>query len=178
MAERPSKNQYYIRIAQVVSSRGTCIRRLVGAIIVKNDRIISTGYVGSPRGEPNCIDTNVCIRKEINVPSGSFYEMCKSVHSEENAILNAASTGADIHGATLYLYSAPRSRDAYSPSQKMTNVYLPCPRCKKMIINSGLKEVVTLIGNRIVRFSMADLRKMIRKDEQEQKGHFLKYMKR
>ena len=178
MAERPSKDQYYLRIAQAVSSRGTCIRRLVGAIIVKNDRIISTGYVGSPRGELNCIDGKSCQRKEMNVPSGSFYELCKSVHSEENAIVSAASSGANINGATLYLYSAPRSKDAYAPRQEMTAVYLPCYRCKKMIINSGLKDIVTLVGNKIVRFSMPEIRKMLKKDEREQKNNFFKFTSR
>lgn len=177
MAERPSKHQYYMRIAQAISTRGTCLRRLVGAIIVKNDRIISTGYVGSPRGEPNCVDINICRRKKVNVPSGQFYEICKSVHAEENTLINAAASGVNINGATIYLFSAPRSKEAYPKGQEPSTLYLPCYRCKKMIINSGLKEVVILAGNKIKKITIADLRKLIKKDEIEQGENFRRFIK-
>lgn len=172
--KRPSKDKYYLDIAKAVAKRGTCLRRIVGAIIVKNDRIISTGYVGAPRGEPNCIDTGMCKRKEFGVPAGMFYEICVSVHAEENAIINAASTGADIYGATLYLYSAPRELKAYPPGQQPTALYLPCYRCKKLIINSGLEKVVTLIDKKIEEFNIGEIRKLKRQDE-EKWSNFIKF---
>ena len=164
--KRVSKDKYYLGIAKSVSARGTCLRRNVGAIIVKNDRVISTGYVGASKGEPNCSDARKCIRKELGVPAGMFYELCVSVHGEENAILNAASTGADIYGATLYLYSAPRDLNAYPPGQQPTEIYLPCYRCKKAIINSGIENVVTLINDKIEKFGIEDIRKLKRKQEE------------
>jgi dCMP deaminase len=175
MTNRPSKDQYYMKIAQAISGRGTCIRRLVGAIIVKNDRIISAGYVGAPRGEVNCIDADFCHRKDMNVPVGHFYELCRSVHAEENAIINAASSGANIEGGVLYVFSAPRSKDAYPQNQDSTALYFPCYRCKKMIVNSGLKEIVILYGENIQRFSVKEIRKMLKRDEIQQKDNFIKF---
>lgn len=164
---RPSKDHYYLDIAKTVAERGTCLRRVVGAIIVKNDRVISTGYVGASKGEPNCIDTKTCRRKELGVPAGMFYELCVSVHGEENAILNAASTGADIYGATLYLFSTPRDLSAYPLGQLPTEIYLPCYRCKKLIINSGLEKVVTLINGQIEEFRIEEIRKLKRRNEED-----------
>ena len=99
--ERVSKRNYYLDIAQTVLERATCLRRVYGAIIVKNDEIISTGYNGAPRGRRNCVDMGYCSREALRVPRGERYELCRSVHAEANAILNA--DPADMIGATLYL---------------------------------------------------------------------------
>ena len=88
--ERVDKTNYYLDIAEVVLERGTCIRRKFGAIIVKNDEIISTGYAGAPRGRANCMDLGYCAREKMNIPRGERYEMCRSVHAEQNAIISAA----------------------------------------------------------------------------------------
>ena len=99
--ERPSKEEYYFNIALAVAMRSTCLRRKYGAVIVKDDHIISTGYNGSARGEQNCTDVGLCLREEQNIPHGERYELCQAVHAEANAILNA--DPADMIGATLYL---------------------------------------------------------------------------
>ena len=98
---RTDKTNYYLDIAETVLERGTCLRRNYGAIIVKNDQIISTGYVGAPRGRQNCIDMGVCVRENLKVPRGERYELCRSVHAEANAIISAARR--DMLDATLYL---------------------------------------------------------------------------
>jgi dCMP deaminase len=99
--ERVSKENYYLDIAETVIGRATCLRRCYGAIIVKNDEIISTGYNGAPRGRKNCVDMGRCTRAELNVPQGQRYELCRSVHAEANAIISAARR--DMAGGTLYL---------------------------------------------------------------------------
>ena len=99
--DRRDKINYYLDIAEVVSERGTCLRRNFGAIIVKNDQIISTGYVGAPRGRKNCSDLGFCTREKNNIPRGERYELCRSVHAEANAIIHAARS--DMLGAALYL---------------------------------------------------------------------------
>jgi len=93
---RPNKIEYYVNIAREVASRGTCNRRIFGAIIVRQDQIISTGYCGAPRGSPNCTDLGVCPRERLNIPSGERYELCRSVHAEANAIINAARAGSAL----------------------------------------------------------------------------------
>ena len=98
---RTDKINYYLDIAETVLERGTCLRRNFGAIIVKNDQIISTGYVGAPRGRQNCIDLGVCVRETLKVPRGERYELCRSVHAEQNAIIHARRE--DMIGSTLYL---------------------------------------------------------------------------
>ena len=101
MLERRDKINYYLDLAEIVGQRGTCLRRHYGAVIVKNDEVISTGYVGAPRGRKNCSDLGICIRQKMNVPRGERYELCRSVHAEANAIISA-SRGKMI-GSTLYL---------------------------------------------------------------------------
>ena len=98
---RRDKENYYLGIAQAVAGRGTCIRRNFGAIIVKNDQILSTGYTGAPRGRKNCSDLGFCLREKMNIPRGERYELCRSVHAEANAIISAARS--DMIGSTLYL---------------------------------------------------------------------------
>ena len=99
--ERIDKRNYYLDIAESVLERGTCLRRNYGAIIVKNDEIVATGYTGAPRGRKNCADMNFCMREHLNIPSGQRYELCRSVHAEANAIISAQRS--DMIGATLYL---------------------------------------------------------------------------
>ena len=128
---RPSKTQYYLSIAKVVSERSTCLRAKWGAIIVKDDRIISTGYNGAPRGCKNCCDIGKCVRQELRIPSGQRYELCRSVHAEQNAIIFAAYP--DMVGSTMYI-SGNQNGEC-------------CKMCKKMIINAGIVKVVIQNGN-------------------------------
>ena len=132
--ERVDKVQYYLNIAEEVSKRGTCIRNNYGSVIVKNDEIISTGYTGAPRGRKNCIDLGVCRRQEMNLPSGTGYDECRSVHSEQNAIISAARK--DMIGSTLYLVGVNKRNGEY------VNDNEPCIICKRMIINAGIEKVV------------------------------------
>lgn len=131
---RIAKENYYLDIAETVLKRATCLRRCYGAIIVKNDEIVSTGYNGAPRGRRNCTDLGYCTREALCVPSGERYELCRSVHAEANCIISAARS--DILGGTLYL----AGRDA------KTGRLLPdatsCSMCRRLIINAGIQRVV------------------------------------
>ena len=133
MGERRDKINYYLDIAQTVSTRSTCIRRNFGAIIVKNDQIISTGYVGAPRGRKNCTDLQYCTRENLHIPNGERYELCRSVHAEQNAIIAAART--EMLGASLYLACLDYRTKELVPG---TN---PCALCKRIIINAGIETV-------------------------------------
>ena len=132
--KRIDKENYYLDIAETVLERSTCLRRCYGAIIAKNDEIVSTGYNGAPRGRKNCMDLGYCTREAMNIPSGERYELCRSVHAEANAIISASRR--DMIGATIYLVG----RDA------RTNELLPdamsCSMCKRQIINAGIDQVV------------------------------------
>lgn len=132
--ERRDKTNYYLDIAETVLTRGTCIRRNFGAIIVKHDQIISTGYVGAPRGRVNCSDLGYCTRAKLQVPRGERYELCRSVHAEANAIIHAARS--DMLGATLYLVGKECSTGEYVKDAN------PCAMCKRIIINAGIARVV------------------------------------
>lgn len=132
--ERRDKKNYYLDIAETVLKRGTCLRRNFGAIIVKNDEIISTGYVGAPRGRKNCCDLGYCMRQRLNVPRGQRYELCRSVHAEANAIISAARK--DMIDATLYLVG--REND----TGELVKNAMPCSMCKRTIINAGIAYVV------------------------------------
>lgn len=131
--ERRDKINYYLDIAETVIERGTCLRRNFGAIIVKNDEIISTGYVGAPRGRKNCCDLKFCTREKLNVPRGERYELCRSVHAEQNAIISAERS--KMIGATLFLVGKSYNDGAYVEKSN------PCALCKRMIINAGIKDV-------------------------------------
>lgn len=133
MINRKNKDKYYIDIADAVSSRGTCLRRNYGAVIVKEDRIISTGYTGAPRNCINCSDIGKCKREELHIPSGERYELCNSVHAEQNAIIQA--NGQDLIDSTIYI----SGRDAKT-GKKVDG--MPCLICQKMIINAGIKKVI------------------------------------
>lgn len=132
--ERRDKNNYYLDIAETVLERGTCLRRNYGSIIVKNDEIISTGFTGAPRGRKNCCDIGFCRREQLNIPRGIQYELCRSVHSEANAIISASRK--DMIGATLYLVG----RDA--KSGEIVENASSCTMCKRMIINAGIEKVI------------------------------------
>ncbi|AMK13063.1 CMP/dCMP deaminase zinc-binding protein [methanogenic archaeon mixed culture ISO4-G1] len=121
--ERPSNDEYFMEMAQLVSSRSTCMRRKVGAVIVKEKRVLSTGYNGSPKGTKHCEELG-CIRVKLNVPSGTRHELCRGVHAEQNAVTQAAYFGVSVDGATIY-----------------TSTY-PCSMCAKILINAGIKEIV------------------------------------
>ena len=129
--KRIDKINYYLDIAETVVERGTCLRRNFGAIIVKNDEIISTGYVGAPRGRKTCCDLGYCMREKLNVPRGERYELCRSVHAEQNAIISASRR--DMIDSTLYLVGINYKDKTYVENAN------PCALCKRMIINSGIK---------------------------------------
>jgi dCMP deaminase len=132
--ERVSKENYYLDIAQTVAERSTCLRKKYGAIIVKDDSIISTGYNGAPRGRKNCSDLNFCMREKLQIPRGERYEMCRSVHAEANAIIAA---GRDLMlGSTLYQTCVDPVDGQLVPGM------CSCMMCKRMIINAGIERVV------------------------------------
>ena len=132
--ERRDKRNYYLDLAEMVSKRSTCLRRSYGAVIVKNDEVISTGYVGAPRGRSNCSDMGYCIRQELNVPRGERYELCRSVHAEANAIISASRD--KMLDSTMYLTGVEVSDGSYVSNSCC------CSMCKRMVINAGIKEVV------------------------------------
>ena len=132
--DRVSKDNYYLDIAQTVSERATCLRRRFGSIIVKNDVIVSTGYNGAPRGRKNCTDLGSCHRDELGIPRGERYELCRSVHSEANAIIAAPRT--EMLGATLYMCCTLPITGEIAPDTSN------CMMCKRLIINAGIEWVV------------------------------------
>lgn len=132
--ERRDKINYYLDLAEAVAHRSTCLRRHFGAVIVQNDEVISTGYVGAPRGRKNCCDLNSCIRDELKVPRGERYELCRSVHAEANAIISASRN--DMMGGTLYLVGIEVKDGTYVENASS------CSMCKRQIINAGIDHVV------------------------------------
>mgnify|MGYP006285067709 CR=1 FL=1 len=120
---RPSWDEYFMEITREVATRSTCLRRHVGAIVVRDKRILATGYNGPPRGLPHCEDVG-CLREQRQVPSGERHELCRGLHAEMNVLIQAARFGINIDGGTLYCTNHP------------------CVLCAKMIINSGIREVV------------------------------------
>lgn len=136
MSRRPSKEEYYLNIAQVVSNRSTCLKVSIGAIIVKDDQIIASGYVGAPRKTKSSIEHNFCLRQRLNIPSGQQYELCRSVHAEQNAIINAARAGVSLLGGDMFIFGSQK------PTNEVINAF-PCFICKKMIINAGINKIIT-----------------------------------
>ena len=130
---RRDKINYYLDIAESVLKRGTCMRRNFGAIIVKNDEIISTGYVGAPRGRANCSDLGYCTREKLNIPKGERYELCRSVHAEANANISAPRN--EMIGASIYLACHDAKTD------ELYGEVEPCSMCKRLIINAGISTV-------------------------------------
>jgi dCMP deaminase len=153
--DRKDKQNYYLDIAESVINRGTCIRRNFGAIIVKNDEIISTGYTGAPRGRKNCNDLGICIRENLQIPRGERYELCRSVHAEANCIISAKR--AEMIGATLYLVGRDMTKNEYVENASA------CAMCKRLIINAGIEWVV--IRNNKEEFSSVHVRDWIYNDD-------------
>ena len=153
--QRIDKENYYLDIAQTVLERSTCLRRWYGAIIVRNDEIVATGYNGAPRGRANCNELGVCIRERLQVPRGERYELCRSVHAEDNAIISASRN--ECIGATLYLVG----RDA------LTGQLLPdatsCSMCRRTIINAGIARVV--IRRTETEYTVVDVQEWIDNDD-------------
>ena len=139
--ERPGKTEHYLNRAKVAAERGTCLRRKVGAVIIRDDAEVSSGYVGSPRDTDNCIDIGSCIRIELGTPSGERYELCRSVHAEQNAIINAARTGAIVLDGEMYISSELIGSGYTQSKAKMAQTNRPCALCMKEIINAGIKKV-------------------------------------
>ena len=131
--ERRDKINYYLDLAEVVSKRGTCLRRLYGAVIVKNDEVISTGYVGAPRGRKNCSDLGVCIREKMRIPRGERYELCRSVHAEANAIISAERN--KMIGSSLFLVGIDARTGNYVEHASSSSM------CNRMVINAGIERV-------------------------------------
>ena len=136
--DRVSKINYYLDIAETVSERSTCLRKHYGAIIVKDDAIVSTGYNGAPRGRKNCSDLGYCMRDKLNIPRGERYELCRSLHAEANAII--AASREEMLGATLYMSCVdPKTGELVTDT-------CSCMMCKRMILNAGIATVVIRTG--------------------------------
>jgi dCMP deaminase len=133
--QRISKDEYYLGIAREVARRSTCFRRSIGAIIVRDDQIISTGYVGAPRKTRDSLEHGFCLRDRLGVPHGQRYELCRSVHAEQNAIINAARAGVSLLGGDMYIHGTTADAGAVIDA-------FPCFICKKMILNAGLNRIV------------------------------------
>lgn len=153
--ERISKENYYLDIAETVLERATCLRRIYGAIIVKNDEIISTGYNGAPRGRANCVDMGYCSREAMNVPRGERYELCRSVHAEANAIISAARR--ETLGATLYMACVEPDTGALIPGSTS------CSMCRRLIINAGIERVV--IRDTRTEYRVVEVADWVREDD-------------
>ncbi|MCM8770335.1 MAG: cytidine/deoxycytidylate deaminase family protein [Candidatus Omnitrophica bacterium] len=124
---RPSWDEYFLEVASLVSKRATCLRRRVGAVLVKDKRILATGYNGAPSGLKHCIDIG-CLREKLKIPSGERHELCRGLHAEQNALIQASLYGVSVKDSTLYATNQP------------------CVICAKMLINAGIKEIVILDG--------------------------------
>ena len=155
MLPRRDKTNYYLDIAETVLQRGTCLRRNFGAIVVKNDEIVSTGYTGAPRGRKNCSDLGYCIREKLAIPRGERYELCRSVHAEANCIISASRR--DLLGSTLYLVGRDQKTGELVEN---TN---SCSMCKRMIINAGIETVV--VRNTADEYTVISVEDWIENDE-------------
>lgn len=152
---RISKENYYLDIAETVLERATCLRRVYGAIIVKNDEIISTGYNGAPRGRANCTDMGYCSREVMQIPRGERYELCRSIHAEANAIISASRR--DMVGGTIYLVG----RDARTG--ELLSDATSCMMCRRMVINAGLEKIV--IRRTKTEFEVVDVQDWVEEDD-------------
>ena len=153
--ERIDKKNYYLDIAETVLERATCLRSKYGALIVRNDEIISTGYNGAPRGRRNCLDLDGCVRETLKIPSGERYELCRSVHAEMNAIISAARS--ECIGGTMYI----AGKDA--KTGRLLENLQPCSMCRRLIINAGLKKVV--IRNTPDKYSVVNVQEWVFNDD-------------
>jgi len=157
--ERKDKENYYLDIAASVLLRSTCGRRKYGAIIVQSDEIVATGYNGAPRGRRNCLDRGICIRDELEIPSGERYELCRSVHAEANAIISAARK--DMIGATLYLSGIEAKTGNLLKAE-------PCSMCRRLIINAGIEKTVCRTGEN--EYEVIDTRDWVFSDDSLQES--------
>lgn len=154
--ERVDKINYYLDIAGTVAQRSTCRRRIYGAVIVQHDEIVSTGYVGAPRGRTNCLDLDYCIREKLQVPRGERYELCRSVHAEANAIISAKRS--EMLGADMFLVGYE------ADSKELIQHSNSCSMCKRMIINAGISRVI--IRDTSVEYRIVDVyRDWVEQDE-------------
>ncbi|NQU77735.1 AAA family ATPase [Candidatus Falkowbacteria bacterium] len=139
MEKRPTnKEEYYLNIAREVARKSKCYRAMSGSVIVRDDQIVSAGYIGAPRKTKDCFERGNCLRNKLNVPRGQRYELCRSVHAEQNAIINAARAGVNVLGGDMYLYGERVEKDGTQEVMDMT----PCSFCKRMVINAGLNRIV------------------------------------
>lgn len=143
---RMSKDEYYLDIAKKVLQRSTCLRRRYGAVIVKNDEIVSTGYNGAPRNEVNCIELGVCEREKLNIPKGERYELCVAVHAEQNAVISAARS--EMIGATIYIAGLEVATGKLADPA-------PCIICRRMLVNAGISRCVGLVDGKPVEISLS-----------------------
>ena len=153
--KRIDKENYYLDIAETVLERSTCLRRCYGAIVVKNDEIVSTGYNGAPRGRKNCADLGYCTREAMKIPSGQRYELCRSVHAEANAIISASRR--EVLGATLYMACRNPATGELIPNSTS------CSMCRRLIINAGIDRVV--IRNTEREYSVVHVEDWVREDD-------------
>lgn len=155
--ERVTKDNYYLDIAETVAERSTCLRRKFGAIIVKNDVIVSTGYNGAPRGRKNCSDAGNCLRDKLQIPRGERYELCRSVHAEANAIISAPRD--QMLGSTLYMACVSSADGALLPGTSS------CMMCKRLVINAGILRVV--VRDTPSEYRIIDVEDWIKGDDYE-----------
>ena len=152
---RVDKENYYLDIAETVLERSTCLRRCYGAILVRNDEIVATGYNGAPRGRKNCMDLGRCTREQLGIPSGERYELCRSVHAEANCIISAARN--ESLGATLYMACRdPETGERIAGSTS-------CAMCRRLIINAGIERVV--IRDTASEYRVVHVEDWIREDD-------------
>jgi len=165
---RPSKHEHFLNRAKVVAERSTCLRRKIGAIIVNKDGVeLSSGYSGAPRNTEHCIDIGKCLRTDLKIPSGQRYELCRGVHAEQNAIINAARTGASILDGEMYI-SSEKFKDAYNNEDEGDKIYGPCIICKKEIINAGLTAVYMReegVGEK--SYTLKQIKELLAQEEEE-----------
>lgn len=135
-SDRPTKDEYYLDLAKSVCRRGTCTKVEIGAVIIKDDQVVATGYCGAPRGTKSSLSHGFCLRKKLGIPSGHRYEMCRSVHAEQNAIINAARSGTSLLGGDMYIYGHIQA------DKSIVLDAFPCFICKKMLVNCDLKRVI------------------------------------
>lgn len=167
---RPTKREHFFNRAKVVAERSTCLRRRVGAVIIDKEGVeLSSGYVGAPRNTKHCIEIGKCLRMDLKIPSGQRYELCRSVHAEQNAIINAARTGASVVGGAMYI-SSEKLEGAYGNEGRERKIYGPCIICKKEIVNAGLTAVYMReegVGEE--RYTLAQIKEMLEQEEEEWK---------
>lgn len=147
--KKPTWEEYYLGIAKQVCKKSTCLRNRYGAVIVRDNQIISTGYCGAPRKTKDCAEHGFCFREEKNIPSKQQYEQCRSVHAEMNAIINAARAGVSLFQGDIYIYGE-------NAKTNETKDAFPCFLCKKMIINAGLEKVICSTDEEIKTYNVID----------------------